>query len=323
MKKTRGLGTLVVAIVIIAVVVALALALTGGGARTVSGPTTLNITKSPVVLRMGGSQYVFKLGSASPASGTAFLYIEEVPVFVNPILNVTLLLHDSTKVNAGTQYANMQIQLDSTGDGSVSVTVTPLQPYLQEQPDYSRIKTISVVLGVAANATTTTTVKATTTTTTAGTTTTINQTAANEARILNYSKNDVYYPLMVNYTVAYANSRNCSAPLYNSSYLTYYSHPPIGTGTYQNVSTIVPYSMSSSVSYASRGDYSVVYSTQSRMPVTSGSALTISVNLSSGTILSSSLSGVFAGLNYSAMEGGLMAAARVGNACGIYVVSGQ
>ena len=324
MTKKRHLKVLVAVVAIAAVVAVAVLALLGEGTRQVSGPTALNMTASPVVLSIGGSEYVFKLESGNAQTGLAYLYVEQVPVFINPILNVTLVLRNSTKVNAGSAYANMQIQLNSIGNGSISVTVTPVQSYLQEAPDSARIRQINVALGVAGsgaqNSTNKVTATTTSTSTTVGSTTTVNQTSANEARILNYSKNGIFYPLMLNYTNLYANTRNCTAPLYNSSFIGYYGHAPSGPNTYQNVSLIVPYSMSSSVSYSSKGNYGVAYATQSHNPVTQGNALVMTINLTTGTILGTVLGGVFTGSNFSTMQSGLRSAATIGNACEIYVV---
>ncbi len=321
-RNYRLIALIAVIVVIIAAVALLSL----GGARTISGPTTLVITKSPTVLKMNGIQYVFALSSTSKGSGQAYLFVEQPPIFINPILNVTLVLSNATKVNSGSVYANMQILLNSISNNSVNITVTPLNLYLQESPDYSRIRTMNSTINiqVSSNSTaqySTTTISQTTSTSISTSTTTINQTQQNYAKIMIYLKNDVYYPIMLNYTTVYANTRNCTESLYNSSYVSQFGYAPAGTATYVNVSAVVPYYMSEYINYSGGGNYAVRYKTLSYTSFTNGTALTVYINISKGTIYNSTLSGVFTDTNASAMLSGLQFAARISNACGIYIAS--
>ena len=324
-QKRHNVATAVAIAILLVLVIAVALSI-GGGPTVLNGPTRINLTSSPLVVKSGNGEYVLTLVRLNPAAGLANIYVEQVPVFTNPVFNVTLVLDNSTRVNVGSTYANMQIQLDSMSNGSAALTITPLEAYLNETPDYGRIKVLNASLyspssnSPGSKTTTEIVTVPTSATTTFGTTTTINQTSYNEAKILDYFKNDIYYPLMVNYTSLYANTRNCTEQLYNSSYLYYYKHAPAGQGTYDNVSVIVPYSMYYSVSYAGGGNYSVTYFTQSHNPVTTGSALVSYINLTKGTILSTSLSGVFYGSNFTTMQSGLRSAATIGNACEIEIV---
>lgn len=301
-------------IVIVAIALAVVLLAFGTGAVGVSGPTTLSITSTPAVIKIGGTQYVLSLHSSSPASGAAYLYIGRSPVFINPTLGVMLVLGNYTRISGnGSTYANMEIKLNSVTNSIASITITPLQAYLAEPPDYSRISVIGHVAGSNQSASTTAVTVASTTTVA---TTTINQTATTYQRVLGYLKINEWYGLMANETTQFANSRNCTPTLYNSSYRKANNAAPVVPLDYWNVSVITPYAVTLNITNIGKGNYAATYSTKSATPYTTGPVLILVINASNGDVLNVNQTGAFKGLTYSQIQGISLQAASIGNACG-------
>ena len=60
-------------------------------------------------------------------------------MLINPVLNVSLTLGNITKINVGTNYSNIGIQLQSISANAVTVQISPLFPSLEIAPDSSKI----------------------------------------------------------------------------------------------------------------------------------------------------------------------------------------
>ncbi len=309
-KKHIGMGAIAVIIIIVAAVVLVGVFT---GAVGVSGPTKLTLTSNPTVVKLQGSQYVLLLSKADPASDTAYILIGKSPIFVSPTLNVTVMLNNFTKINAGTDYANMELYLDAVTNSSASVTLTPIQTYLNEQPDSGRITVVSTTGHPAISIT------ISVASTTVASTTTVNETLTAEQRIKEFLTKTEYYPLMANYSADFANTANCTGDLYNTSYRLNYKTSPSGPTTYQNVTLVTPHSMIYNITNAGNNEWSVTYSTLSDTSFTTGPALTLIFNLTSGLIVNKTYSGAWKGQSYASLKTGLGDAASVGNACGILV----
>lgn len=304
----------------IAVVVVIALAIAAiaslaifGGATGINGPTKLTLTSNPTVVQMGGMQYVMVLSNSNPPASSAYVYVARSPIFVSRTLNVTVVEGTPTKVNAGTVYANMELDLNSISNNSVDVTVTPIQAYLAEQPDSGKI---SVVANVGHPSTS---VPISGSTSVPTSTTTINQSVSNSQRTLELLKRTEYYPLMANYSDDFANSANCTGNMYNTSYRLTYRIAPQGPFTYQNITLVTPYAITLNISGAGNGNWQAVYSTVAHTSFSTGPALTIEFNLTTGLIANTIFSGAWKGQSYSSLVTGLNDAAGVGNSCGILV----
>lgn len=297
------------------IVVVTALSITGG-ALAISGPTQLTLTHNPSVVKVGNYQYTLYLHGDQPKSGIAYIYIGRSPVFINPILNVTVILYNYTKVNAGTQYANMEIRLDSVSNSSAQITITPLQAYLAAAPDSSRIVVISApaLNLIAPNTTTISQGPAPTTATT-----TIAQSQNPQQKVLSYLMESEYYGLMLNYSHYYSNTVNCTGTLYNNSYFSYYHAHPSGPATYQNVTLVTPYALNLSISSSMGGNYNATYSTKSYSSISTGVALNIVINFTTGKILNTTYKGAFKDQDYSTLSQGLLGAEQIGNACSILI----
>jgi hypothetical protein len=302
--------------IIVVIVVIVALLSLAGGALIINNPTQLTITSNPSVVKIGNYQYTLYLHGVQQKAGIAYIYIGRSPVFINPILNVTVLLYNYTKVNAGTQYANMEIRLDSVSNTSAIITITPLQGYLAAAPDSGRIVTISAPSLNLVSPNTTTIAQGIAPTTV---TTTIPQAQNPEQKILSYLMESEYYGLMENYSHYYANTVNCTGALYNNSYFGYYHSRPAGPTSYQNATLITPYSLNLSINSGAGGNYNATYSTKSYSSVSTGLAMDVVINFTSGKILNVTYKGAFKDQNYSTLSEGLFGASQIGNACSILI----
>lgn len=295
-----------------------------------SSPKTVNITQQGALYSINSNQYYISLGHVSLSNAKAYIYISKLPIFINPQLNISLTLNNITKLNVGTNYSNIGIQLQSLSANSITVQISPIVTSLQIVPDSSKISIQWTSLtnstgatkntGASNTAKTTTTISTGTTasTSSASTTTVVptNTTAANIAAAL---KKDNFYGLMLNYSILYSNESSCTQNQYNSAYASRFGSLPSGQNTYTNVSAITPYNLSSTQNSTSGGDYNIFFRAKT---ITFGDllALTIKVNVSTSTVINNTISqtGPFAGTSTTYLSlSSAYATAKSEGACGI------
>ena len=328
-QKRQNSNIMVAAVVVVIVIVIALLAFfLYGGQSAVLAPATTNLTTSGKIFSINSQDYLISLSTVSLGSGKAYVHISELPVFVNPLLNVTLTLNNITKVNAGSTYADLGIQLLSASSNSVTIKVTPLSESLQIGPDSSDISVIGGALynsqGSTTQATTstisgaTTTVSGSTATTSSATTTiSVNTTAVNITATL---KQNPMYGLLLNFSVLYANTTKCTSTLYNSTYLNVHGAIAKGPNTYVNVTPFVPYNLSVAIKPSTGSDYKAVFTAKTADPSFNNTvAAIITINPSLQTTVNQTASGVFEGLNYSQLHTNYVRALEIGGACSVDV----
>jgi hypothetical protein len=294
----------------------------------VKTPAVANITRTGTIFSVDSQQYLISLAGVSQSNGKAYIHVSRLPIFVNPLLNVTLTLNNITKINAGTTYANMGIELQSMGGNSITVKVSPLFTSLQIAPDSQNIRSVNPYLynsgqpaiqTSAYNSGNTTTVSISSTTTSTTTTAApIDMTGANINATL---KSDYMYSLLLNFSTLYANTSRCTPSLYSSLYQSVYHSAPTGPNTYDNVSTLVPYNISISIGGAGNGNYNVAFITKAVQSFYNNKvAATIVVNPDSKLVVSENISstGIFAGQSITQIGQDYIRAASEG-VCGVYV----
>lgn len=326
----RGIGTipkLAAALIVIVVLYFIVTMFISPGAASVNGPTNFNVTNSTTLFSLNGQEYSMKFVSAS--SPTVVVAITRLPVFINPTMMVTLYIHNNTNVNGVGTYANMQIRLLNISTKHAEISITPVPVDYGIVPDAARIRLVQTILpapGQSINETTATTTSTSTSSTTTGSSsssTTVTPGGANNATAQSILKQSAYYPAMANYSIIYNNTVNCTATMYDNTMFQRYGKQPSGIDSYQNVSSLVPYSMKLSITNSTATMYKAVWSTTSHSSVTTGTALTINMDIATKTITSSVTSGVFYELNASELNTAVVKASGIGNACGIYVTSTQ
>jgi hypothetical protein len=315
--KIKKIGIAVVVVVI--VVALLYLFYPMAGVTNISTPETATITSSPSYFSVGGSVYGISL--VSKYQSMAYVYVNRLPVFGNPLLNVTLDEGNMTKLGIGSNFADLGLTLESVSNSSIAVRITPLDISLQLAPDSGKVAVIGTLLaphtgGSAATSSVTTTAS----TTVGSTTTTISQTNSTLETIMAALKKNMYYGLMLNYTVLYANTQNCTRSAYDTAFLKTYGSVPSGPSTYQNISMEVPYMMYNGITSLNGGNYAMSFSTKTVDPTYNNSkALVIKVNVSTSKVTNVTAEGLLKGENYTMLYNGYLSAINIGGACGISV----
>ncbi|MDE1865283.1 MAG: hypothetical protein KGH94_01430 [Candidatus Micrarchaeota archaeon] len=307
-----------------------------GGPVNVSGPTKLSVSGQGTEFSLGGKSYVISLASYNGNTGTEYVYLSGVPVFLGPLLNVTLHQNSSVKVNYGGQYAIMQLALISGGASSAVVQVEPLSASLQVSPDYQYIGHQSVKLpGLQVTVTTTIAGSTTTVSSNSVSTSTVSSTTTVQAQQTNYTRQAIYtsvqndqnYALMLNFSTLYNETSGCTAPQYNSSYLSKFGNAPVPPEDYANVSRETPHAITEEIVRNSATSYNLEFLTQIGDPTYNGQpALVIGLSVTSpGTssalaiVESDSYQGIFQGQTHSSLASLYQQSKSVGNACAALV----
>lgn len=317
---------MVLAIVVVAVVLYYAVFL-AVSQTVVNTPAVANLTQTGTIFSVNSQQYLISLAGISKGGGTAYIYISKLPIFANPLLNITLKLNNITKINAGSYYADIGIQLQSISQNSVTVKVSPLFTSLQIAPDSQYIKTVQSSLYSPGQQQVTTTPTSTAVTTAASTstvtaqTTTISAASGIALEINQTLKQSYLYSLLLNFSVLYANTSRCTSATYGSTYVRVYGTAPTGPNTYANVSQVVPYNLSYSIANVGSGNYDVNFTTKAQSSFYNNvRAATIQVNASKKQVNYENISknGIFAGQSITQMGRSYIRASSEG-VCGPYV----
>jgi hypothetical protein len=328
-----------IVVIIIIAIAALALSGSSAGAVGITGSTTLHLNSNPKAIVLDGNHYLVYVASTSAQLKTATLYVKSLPIFSGSAYNVKLVLNSSTHVNLQSTYSDINFVLDSINGSSAVVTATPVDLSLGIAPDSGYIQQLphslfgvpetlfssqpvaNVPVSNSSTAASTTSVTSTAGTTTRPTTTVaapqVNQT---HASIISELKTSGYYGLMQNYSDAYALSNSsCDYEQYNTAFSQNNGGAiPSGPEAYNNVTAIVPYNITMSITSAGRGNYDITYYTNSHNPETTGKVLALELNMSSLNFISSQYSGAFEGQTTSELEAAYSVIASEG-ACGAYV----
>jgi hypothetical protein len=319
-KPHRGAKRLrILALAVVIVLVAAYLFYSMQGATVISSPETVTITGVTSYFRIGGSVYGISLASKYPSA--AYVYVSKLPAFLNPLLDVTLYSGNMTKLGMGSGFANLGLTLESLGNSSVTVRITPLDVNLQLAPDSGKVSVVSGLLAPrTAGSNTVVAITTVATSTTVASTTTVTQTNSTLAGIMSALKKNEYYGLMLNYTALYANTQNCTVNAYNTAFIKVNGNMPSGPNTYQNISVYVPYKMYSNLTSIGNGNYLMSFSTKTVDPTYNNSkAVVIKVNAPTSAVINVTLENMFKGENYTTLYIGYNKALGIGGACGIIV----
>ncbi|MDE1868714.1 MAG: hypothetical protein KGH60_01990 [Candidatus Micrarchaeota archaeon] len=331
--RSSGRGKLILGVIAVIVVAAVSFVFFGsGGVTNISQSGQLHLTNASTLFSTSTGEYMIYFGSGSSSGAT--VYVGKLPALVNPLLKVSLTAGNTTRINVGTSYSNLELTLSSAGKSSADVIVTALDPALQINPDAGSISLVqgglrgtaqnNNILGATANITTTTVPQNLLSQTTTIPTTTISQANVSYNTAITTWHTSKYYTLMANYTKLYENTTGCTASNYNSTYreavlFGYVQGPGIAI-TFQNASKMTPYDMYSNFTDVDGGNYKVAYYTKTKDPTTNNTAvLTLIINASNKNVLNFNYTGAFQGESYAAVLSGYQAAVKLGGACGIEI----
>ena len=319
--KAKAKGVAIYAVMAIIIIAVALYALTYKSVQNLGSAGNVTISANGTVFMLGGTEYAAYMGSSST------LYISKQPSFVNPLMAVALSKDTTIHVNYMSKYADIGIELLSINGTSALVHFIAISQSAAVTPDSSQMR----IVPTNASTTTTSTVYpskssnstksgSTTSTTVATTVTTTALQPNGYSKALSALQASKYYSLMENYSELYYNTSKCTPSLYNKTYeANKYGVPPSGQQTYENVSAFVPFNMTYSLKDLSGPIYKVTYNAISKSTITTGAALSMVINSSDGLISNVTYSGVFTGMNESALYQGYITAVRIGGACGIYI----
>ncbi|MGC8648622.1 MAG: hypothetical protein ACP5UN_00130 [Candidatus Micrarchaeia archaeon] len=320
------------------------------GIEEISQPTMLILFNSPKLISLYGNEYSIQFLAYSNYSSEATFSITKFPIFVNPTMIVEVPLNNFTDVNLNSSYADLRIMLKNIGSNGAEVELIPIQLSLMETPTAERISFINNTLNMAmrpssgagnssssrsttsSNTPNSNTIPSNTiasntpSSTPSGTQSPSSSTSTTEANTIALNKaksilsTSAYYPIMLNYTILYADEVNCSASKYNSTYFNLYGVQATGSDSYANISSLVPYKLTLNITNSTPQLYTAIYKTYSKDPDTTGNAIIITMNLSTNSIVNTTLKGAYLDMNSISLETGYLKANRIG-ACGIFICS--
>ncbi len=275
------------------------------------------VSRNVTIFNLAGINYSVYLENVLPNSGVAEIRIGKLPVLFNKELNVTLNAGHVAAINSSGvgKYADMEIKLINLTNNTATIDIKEINLSFYVPVSTTPIQSNSsstTIPQVNQNSST----KTTSTTTSATTTIKSNSTYIG---IIDTLKTNATYALMLNYSSEVNNSAECTASLYNSTYLKMKGSLPKGSMTYKNNTAISPYRVEFNVSDIGSGNYAANFITVSHEKITSGIMMQFIVNPANGDVSKVKFEGIAAGMNYSQLNSIYDNATSSGNACGILI----
>ncbi len=322
-KHPQRMRYAIVGIIIIAALVYIAIPKSSVPTFAQLTNVTMSLTGTKSFMLPGDSNvYVFYLKAVG--SNSSVLYVARQPMLSNPIMAVSLQLGKPAKISTynGTS-ANLEITLLSTGSNSAKFAVLPVSTSLGIGTSgvFYFIQPSMLLNSVIYQNTTNVTIVTTSisSTTTSVTTTASSGNTIPTAQIMQEINNSVFGILMNNYDTLYKKDIVCNQSVYNATFIKFESTKPEGPSDFHNASLNTPTALSSSISYLGGKKYLIIYNSTSPSKRTTGPALMITLNFTSGTVTNSSFTGVYLGLNYSQVYDAYNFQASINNFCGAYI----
>lgn len=281
----------------------------------------LNSTAS---LMLPGDASVYVLYLEAVGNNSALVYLARQPILSNQILVLSLQTGKQAKINTYNGSAtNLEITLLSSGANSARLSLIPVSTALGISPSSTSYFIQPSVLSnnlIYQNTTNVTVVTTSTTSTSTSVTTTVSSgNVIPTAQIMQEVNNSVFGILMNNYDTLYKKDVVCNQSVYNSTFIKYETTKPVGPFDFHNASLTTPTSLSSSMSYMKGKEYLVAYNSTAPSKRTTGVALLLTLNFSSGLITNSTFTGVYSGLNYSEVYKVYAFQSGINNFCGTYI----
>lgn len=292
--KPKMKGIAIAAMIFIVAVLAAYLAIQPGVTAVTSMATVYLKANQTSYFGILGSVVAIRLQAYS--GGSATLYASQSPVLFGPISVISLAPGASANVSSGgSGVADMNVRLVSGSASGVTLAITPLQSSLgvRASGGISLLNPISFgsngSSAQSGNASVTTTVpakgSATTSTTVSTVTTTVqSQPALLRAEALNAANSSTIGKLMLGLKALYVLDANCDANTYAITYDAYYNSMPPASVSFSNVSEYTPTGLVANATELGASSFKVTYSTVSHSPETTGPAVTLTVNTTTGAV---------------------------------------
>ena len=318
---------------IIVIVLAAIFLLTFNGVTTITQSQSFTLSQGKSMQFKLQSSSVFSIYLSSSSSQSASISVSQSPVLSSPIISLIAIKGSTYNISTyGSNNANLQIKF-MNGNATTSIfLLTPVPSGLSipvsssvniNEPSqlplnisnekYTTIETTTVNNNTSKN---NTTVKVTTSQSTATTTTAPTQISQS---IITDASNSYIGTLVSNLNVLYAEENQCTSTLYNQTLSSYAHQSAVGPFSYSNVTLVTPTDINSTITGPFSYGYLVVYSSKSHSKETTGPAISMEINGSSGTASNIKFSGIFLGQNYTDIENSYNFQNSIGNACAAYI----
>ena len=295
-QRKRNPNTLIiVAIIIIAVAVVVLLSL--GGVNRISQSQTFVLKQgSTLQFTLPSYQSTFSIYLNNATTSLAGILVSQSPVLSSTI--VSFLINNGSTLNISTEglsTANLQIKLLSSNATYAKLQLTPVPSGLtiptsnfavNAQPSSIPQNTLSNSQSTVSTTIITTT-QATTTTSSSNSQQSSSSTTTVQSipqSVITEAGNTYIGTLVSNLNTLYAEVAQCTPSLYNQTLISQAHQQPVGPLSYANSSEVTPISISSTIKGPFSYGYSVNYTSVSKSKLTSGLAISMNLNATSGTI---------------------------------------
>ncbi len=322
---------------IIIVMLAAILLLSMGGTSTITQATTVTLKQgSAMQFRLSSSSDVFSIYVNGVSSSSAELSISQSPVLSSEISSFTLISGSTINVSTtGDKDANLQVTLVSGNSSTAKLQLTPIssglvissspgisssQPLPIPQNSSNILSTIPTTIINSQG--TTTTSSATTSLTTGATTSQVTTISPNQnipQSVINEAESSYIGTLVSNLDALYAKEVQCTEPIYNQTLTSLAHQSPTGPFSYANVTLHTPNSINMTITGPISSNYTVNYASKGPSKQTTGLAISMTLNGTSGTISNIKFSGIFLGANYTNLQNSYTYQSSLGTACGAYM----
>ncbi len=339
-KRNSGYYRFILPVIIVIALVAILL-FSMGGVNTISQTQTLSLTQGTASQLKLTSSAVFSMYLSSVSSSSAEISISQSPVLLSTIVSFSILSGQTLNVSTyASNNANLQIKLLSSNASTAKLQLTPVPTGLTIpiSPGLSSSQPSSLPqTGVSGNTTQSTTILSTTTTisnqntskttsvttvATGASTSQVTTTSPNQnipSSVVSAAENSDIGKLVANLDTLYAEESQCTPSLYNQTLLSKTGQSATGAFSYANASAITPSTITSVITGPVYSNYTVVYSSKSNSKLTTGTAISLILNGTTGIISNIKFSGIFEGQNYTDIENSYNYQNSIGNACAAYI----
>jgi len=325
--RMRGIA---IAAVVLLIVVFVAYFATQPGITEITTTKTISLAANQTsYIGIPSSVVALRLQSTSSASAT--FYASQTPVLLGSISLFSLAPGASVNVSSsGSGAADMNLRLVSSTSTGASVSITPLSPSLGVRTSSGVSVMNPLAFGTTpsaagsastANSAGGSTGSAKATTTISTLTTSIPAVSAAQ-KALNISNSTPLGKLLVNLKALYVLGKTCDSNTYNITYARYYGPMPTGPSSFYNASLFTPTNLvATATQLGSSNNFKVIYSTISLSSLTTGPAVTLTVNTTTGMTSNTLFTGVFQGLNYTTISQiyAFQSTMPNGNHCAAYI----
>ena len=331
-SRNKSMGRFIIpAIIIIALAVIILLSM--GGVTSITQTQTLSLKQgSAIQLKVYSS--VFSLYLNNVSSSSAGVLISQSPVLSSTIISFMLNSNSSLNIStSGNRNADLQIKLITSNSTYAKLQLTPVpsgliipvsygigssQPSsLSQGSSSNQVTTVQTTIPQSSSQSTSVSTSLTTGASTTVTTTSPSQNIPQS--IVNDASNSYIGKLTFNLNVLYAQESQCSESLYNQTLMTDTGQKPTGPFSYANVTLNTPTLITQVIIGPINSNYVVNYTSKSNIKQYSGTAITLLLNASTGTISNIKFLGIFQGANYTDLENSYNFQSGIGNACAAYI----